>query len=318
MENLLKGIWNGSKFSDPSGEQTISKDRYDFLNAKIDSASPLNGCLLIPKSTWFAPAYIKICGKSQEEIATRIRNKLDGSHVDLPESKVLKRMIFDIDVTGRAEFVNDTEDEVFFNWSGSIAEVEKKSGAKELLLTALQTAYQNNPTVSADSFRYLEHVGSKMGSFVWKQKLPLTLAFIVISILAILLLADDPRSFLPDDVYRWFATTSPLKKVVDAGQYWDVNYGSRRPSLAAQSQFFQRPQDPLAQRPYTQPQDPLGQPTQDPFAYRPSFPLQDRVPRAFPTPYQPRPAGYDREDVNLFKAVQPVKTLQSLFNAANA
>jgi len=304
LDDLLSPV---AQSSTTSSKQTINNDRSAFLENKILDTSPLKGCLLVPTSTWFAPAYIKICGKSPIAIATDVYNELDRSHPKLYTAVQLENMIFRI--RDRADFVNDTKDEVFFDWSGSDAKVTKTDGGEELLLTALQNAFRNNPTVSADTLRYLNHAGTKMGEFVWKQKLPLTLAFIVISLLAFLLLADDPRSLLPKDVYKWFATTSPLKKVVDAGQHWDANYGSRRPSLQPQNQF--------AQRPFVPPQDLLGQrPAQDPFSYRPSFPAQDRVPQAFQAHPQPPPT-YDR-DAYFSKAVQPVKTAQSLFDIANA
>jgi hypothetical protein len=139
----------------------------------------------------------------------------------------------------RAKFVNDDTNHVYFDWISTSDKKFKDSltGQEMSLLEAMRFAYgdaDERDIIGVDTMRYLTHIGTQLQAFVWKHKLPLTIALIVLSLATFLLLADDPRSILPKETHKWFATNSTLKKVVDAGRHWDTYYGKSRPGLQTQ------------------------------------------------------------------------------------
>ena len=216
-----------------SKSDVINPYREKFMNnEKLITAV---GCLLVPRPGW-PLTYIRVCGDSVGELAIAIRNKLTDQNNNFNigvDGTAWQNMLFSAaSANDRAQFVNDDSGHVYFDWVKSETTLTKKDGVQVALLDAMRAAYadvKESEIVSADPTRYLTDVGTKLQNFVWTHKLPLTLALLVLAILSFLLLADDPRSVLPKETYKWFATTSPLKKVVDAGRHWDTHYGNRRP-----------------------------------------------------------------------------------------
>lgn len=211
-------------------KESINQDRVKFMTNENMTAQ---GCVLVPKPGW-PPTYIRVCAKTVDGLVADIVNKLTIEKKFTLNHKVdpavWKNMLFQgADASARAQFVNDNSSYVYFDWINKDTKMKNVQGQEMSLLEAMRIAYGDvaeSEIISVDTTRYLTHQGNELKAFVWKRKLPLAVALIVLMIMSILLLSDDPRSFLPQETYKWFATNSTLKKVVDAGQHWDKYYGT--------------------------------------------------------------------------------------------
>jgi hypothetical protein len=232
----------------------IDANRVEFMTNQQHNKS-FQGCLLVPKPGW-PPTYIKVCSQTRAQFVSKIFNDFDADSYTLPnrDHVIWKDMLFEGGAASeRAKFVTDTDSEVYFDWISSIDTTVAKNNKDVPLLEAMRQVYKSEPTIGVDTTRYLTYIGNKLLDFVAKNKLPLVVGLIALILLLVFLLNDDPRSFLPKETHKWFATKSPLKKVVEAGQYWDTHFGKNRPAqpyaedlppqkIQAMAQETQRPQ----------------------------------------------------------------------------
>lgn len=264
-------------------KESINPDREKFMT---NGAMTAQGCLLVPRPGW-PPTYIRVCAKTVGDLVAAIQNKLKEKKFSLnPEldwnvdasAFWTDMLILRSDASGRAQFVNDNSSYVYFDWINKDTKMKNGQGQEMSLLEAMRIAYGDvaeSEIISVDTTRYLTHLGNELKAFVWKRKLPLAAALIVLMITSILLFSDDPRSFLPQETYKWFATNSTLKKVVDAGQHWDKYYGTtwdrshgtNRPGLTQDlppQGMYQQQGDPMrpfdSMRPLEPPRFPPGIP----------------------------------------------------------
>jgi hypothetical protein len=206
---------------------SVSENRKNFLS---NAATNIQGCLLIQTGTGLLPSYREVCAGNVNDLMSRILNELrlagyDTSGID---AKQLQNMLLGGTALDEgAPFNPDTDTKMYFKLVVSPETKIKKNGAEVSMLDALRKTYAQSPIVKANTLPFLTDLGKRLLQWVYDKKLALAVAVMVLGIVYILL-SDDPSSYLPSDVHRYFSTNSTSKKIVDAGQYWHKNYGEGR------------------------------------------------------------------------------------------
>lgn len=205
--------------------ESVSANRTAFLKG---SSQNIQGCLLIPTGSGFPPTYLDVCSDSMTNLMGFIKNSLTtNKYEDIPDR--LQPVLLGLTpVDDVAEFNSDTDTKLYFKLVVKPETTVTKNGATVTMLDALRSTFSKHTVVKANTMPFLTSLGQRLLKWVYDKKLSLAVAVMVLGIVYILL-SDDPSSYLPKDVHRYFSTNSNAKKLVDAGKYWNKNFGADRP-----------------------------------------------------------------------------------------
>ena len=208
--------------------ESVSEKRKAFLGG---TDSNILGCLLIPTGSGLLPTYREVCASNVNDLMSEILNKLrnpGGYDPGIADAKQLEKVLLGNNPLDEvANFNPDTDTKVYFNLVVKPETKVTKNGVEVTMLDALRKTFSQYPIVKANTMPFLTDLGKRLLQWVYDKKLALAVAVMVLGIVYILL-SDDPSSYLPKDVHRYFSTNSNAKKIVDAGRYWDKNYGEGR------------------------------------------------------------------------------------------